>query len=93
MAHPVKVASAQILQDVQSEAVRQGYDSLVCTYFETLYSPREPVDGRHGTIAGWLLLCEATDPVSRRPVKLRATVRFLSGSRHIEIRTDEQNEV
>lgn len=93
MAYPVKVASAQILQDVQSEAVRHGYDALVCTYFETLYSPRELVGGRHGTIAGWLLLFEATDPGNRRPVILRATVRFLSGARHIEIRADGQNEV
>ena len=86
MARSVTVASAQILQEVQSEAVRQGYETPVCTYFETLCSPRELGDGRHGPIVGWLVLCEATGPPGRRPVRLRATVTFQSGARHIEIR-------
>jgi hypothetical protein len=86
MARSVTVASAQILQEVQSEAVRQGYETPVCTFFETLYSPRAVGDGRHGPIAGWLVLCEATAPPGRRPVRLRAMVTFLSGARHIEIR-------
>ncbi len=90
MARSVKVASAQILQEVQREAARQGYDTLVCTFFETLYSPRELVDGRHSLIAGWLVLFEATVLPRRRPVKLRATVTFLSGARHIEIRAQRQ---
>jgi hypothetical protein len=85
MADPAKIASAQILQEVQSEAVRQGYDTPVCTYFETLYSPRELIDGKHGPIAGWLLLLEATAPLGRPPVRLYATVKLVSGSRHIEI--------
>jgi len=90
MARSVKVASAQILQEVQSVAVRQGYETPVCTFFETLYSPRELVDGKHGPIAGWLMLFEATVPPGRRPVRLRATVTFLSGARHIEIRAQRQ---
>ena len=85
MAHPVKVASAQILQEVQREAVRQGYETPVCTYFETLYTPRGLVNGRHGPIAGWLLFLEATAPRGRRPVRLRATVQVLSDARHIAI--------
>lgn len=88
MAPHVKVASAQILQEVQSEAVRQGYETPVCTYFETLYSPRESGDGGHGPITGWLLLFEATDPLGRRPLRLRATVTSLPGSRPIEIRAE-----
>jgi hypothetical protein len=90
MARSVKVASAQILQEVQSEAVRQGYETPVCTYFETLYSPRELGDGRHSPIVGWLVLCEATAPLGKRPVKLRATVTFSSGARHIESRVAER---
>lgn len=93
MVRSMKVASAQILQEVQSEAVRQGYETPVCTFFETLYSPRELGDGKHGKhgpIAGWLVLFEATAPPGRRPVRLRATVTFLSGSRHIEIRAQRQ---
>lgn len=90
MARSVQVASAQILQEVQREAVRQGYETPVCTFFETLYSPRELGDGRHGLIAGWLVLFEATPPPGRRPVRLRATVTFLSGARHIEIRAQRQ---
>lgn len=90
MAHSVKVASAQILQEVQRAAVRQGYEPLVCTYFETLYSPRTLVDGRHGQIAGWVMLLEAAAPYGRPPIRLRATVKALSGSRHIEIRAEAQ---
>jgi hypothetical protein len=90
MARSVKVASAQILQEVQGEAIRQGYETLVCTFFETLYSPRELGDGRHGPIAGWLVLFEATAPPGRQPVRLRATVTSLSGGRHIEIRAAER---
>jgi hypothetical protein len=90
MARSVKVASAQILQEVHSEAVRQGYETPVCTFFETLYSPRELGDGRHGPIAGWLVLCEATASPGRRPVRLHATVTLLSGARHIEIRAAER---
>jgi hypothetical protein len=88
MSHLVQVASAQILQEVQREVVRQGYETPVCTYFETLYTPRALVDGKHGAIAEWLLLIEATAPLSRRPVRLRAAVTPLSGFRHIEIRAD-----
>lgn len=90
MVHPVQVASAQILQDVQREVVRQGYETPVCTYFETLYTPRALVDGTHGAVAGWLLLieAEATAPLSRRSVRLRAAVTPRSGIRHIEIRVD-----
>ena len=90
MARSVKVASAQILQEVHSEAVRQGYETPVCTFFETRYSPRQLGDGRHGPIAGWLVLLEATAPPGRRPVRLRATVTFLSGARRIEIRAERQ---
>lgn len=90
MARSVKVASAQILQEVHSEAVRQGHDTPVYTFFEMLYSPRKLGDGRHGLIAGWLVLFEATPPPGRRPVRLRATVTLLSGSRHIEIRAERQ---
>ncbi|MGZ3600939.1 MAG: hypothetical protein ACXVCO_04755 [Ktedonobacterales bacterium] len=86
MARPVQVASAQILQEVQSAVVSQGYETPVCTYFETLYTPRALVDGRHGPIVGWLLLIEATAQLRRRPVRLRAVVTPLSGFRHIEIR-------
>jgi hypothetical protein len=88
MARPVQVASAQILQEVQREAVRQGYETPECLYFETLYNPRGLVNGRHGPIAGWLLLFEATAPRGRRPVRLRATVQVLSGARHIEIHVE-----
>jgi hypothetical protein len=90
MACSVKVASALILLEVQREAVRQGYETPVCTFFETLYSPRELGDGRHGPIAGWLVLFEATVLPGRRPVKLRATVTFLSGARHIKIRAQRK---
>lgn len=88
MDRPVKVTSAQILQEVQREAVRQGYETPVCTYFETLYTPRGLVDGRHGPIAGWLLLFEATASRGRRPVRLHATVQVLSGTHHIAIRAE-----
>lgn len=88
MDRPVKVTSAQILQEVQREAVRQGYETPVCTYFETLYTPRGLVNGRHGPIAGWLLLFEATASRGRRSVRLRATVQVLSGARHIAIRAE-----
>lgn len=88
MARPVQVASAQILQEVQREVVRQGYETPVCTYFETLYTPRALVDGKHRPITGWLLLIGATAPLSRRPARLRAAVTPRSGSRHIEIRAD-----
>jgi hypothetical protein len=88
MARPVKVASALILQEVQREAVRQGYETPVCTYFETIYSPRGLVNGKHGPIAGWLLLFETTAPRGRRPVRLRATVQVLSGARHIAIHVE-----
>ena len=60
------------------------------SYFETLYSPRELVDGRHGRIAGWVVLLEAMAPYGRPPIRLRATVKVLSGSRHIEIRAQAQ---
>jgi hypothetical protein len=85
----VKVASAQILQEVQGEAIRQRYETPVCTFFETLYGPRELGDGRHGPIVGWLVLCDATAPPGRQPVRLRAMVTLLSGARHIEIRAAE----
>jgi hypothetical protein len=79
-------AMAPILQ----HNIIDWYDSPVCTFFETLYSPHELVDGKHGPIAGWLVLFEATAPPGRRPVRLRATVTFLSGSRRIEIRAKRQ---
>ncbi len=91
MTRPVYVASAQVLQEVQSEAVRQGYDTPVCTYFETVYRPREVVGGRLGPIVGWLLLLDATTSPGRRPIRLRATMKVCSDARHIEIRQEQRS--
>lgn len=93
MARPAKIASAQLLQEVQRAAVRQGYETLVCIYLETLCSPRTvdarcaatAVDGRHGPTAGWVVLLEAAAAYGGPPVKLSATVTVLSGARHIAI--------
>jgi len=85
----MKVASSQVLEEVQSEAVRQGYDTPVCTYFETVYRPHAVGDDRRGPIAGWLLLLDATTSPGSQPVRLRATMKVFSDKRHIEIRPEK----